>query len=134
MYIWPRVGGSPDSQEEQVGCEGLIAKRSEWLRQWNVREAGVIWPADIARPGVLIWRGGAVDGGLRLDGKCVVGIKNDELIVRRGRRRLHFRAVHGGPALDEWFEQMQQAIPLGGTPGYFPYRIAGDRPPQDLYR
>lgn len=82
-----------------------LAKRSEWLRRYNVRTASVVTDENSGTY-TLQWRGGRTDGCIKLDEKASVQIKADRLVVRRKWRTLHFKAADAGATLDEWRQSL----------------------------
>jgi hypothetical protein len=89
---------------------GALCKRSEWLRQWNVRQAAVLPPTNGGNTSAFVWRGGAQPGSILLDHTCIVRIQGGTLIVLSARRKLYFRAADGGASIDEWHAAIMTAV------------------------
>ena len=96
---------SPDSAEPFAGT---IRKRSELLRNWNVRLARVMPPTD-SSPAALEWRGGATPGSITLDDACVMRVDGDRLVVRREGREWQFRAAPDGADISAWTNALVDA-------------------------
>jgi hypothetical protein len=83
-----------------------ISKRSEWIGQYNRRLATVRPPWRDGWPATLVWQGGADPGSIPLDSATDVRVEGDQLVLRRKRRELRFRAASAGPTVHEWFARI----------------------------
>ena len=83
-----------------------MCKRSDWLRNYNVRSVNV-QPATDTRPAALVWRGGSQTGKISLGKDCTIRLekagKSDEtLVLSNPVRSAHFRVAPAGEPLSSW--------------------------------